>query len=281
MDLPFRLHALQREDAAYIENKHLEFFIELGHERERLNPEFDQLIVPIGDGVINFHKDSQTWSRTYGLGLKQSMSDADLDRLEAIYSERGIRPQIEVCSLADPGLLQKLGHRGYGITDWTSVLMRRFDADELFPPPAKDISIEFVDMQDEPAFTLWRNVLAEGFSTWDDDDLSDPDDSLVYLGSKSVRLYMARFNGEPAGAAAVAILDEIALLIGASTLPQFRKKGIQSALINHRFPAASKEGCKVATIYTTQSSASQANAQRLGFYIIYNQVNFRLDTDKT
>ncbi len=280
MSLPFRLHALQREDAAYIENHHLDFSVELGHERERLNPKFDKLVIPIGDGVINFHKDSQLWSRTFGLGLRESVSDAVLDELEAIYKERGIRPHIEMCSLADPELFLKLGHRGYAITEWTSVLMRPFAEGEEFPKPAEGISIESVDLKDEAAFDEWRNVAVQGFSTMEDDEISDPDDFLVYHGSTTARHYLARYNGEPAGIASMAVLDEIGYLASASTHPDFRRKGIHSALINHRFREAVREGCKVSTIYTVQSSESQANVQKRGFYIIYYEINFRLDADQ-
>jgi GNAT superfamily N-acetyltransferase len=275
MSLPFRLIALQRDDAAYIENKHLEYFIELARERERRNPDFGQLVFPIADGVINFHLDSKEWSRTYGLGLRQNVSDQHLDELESIYRERNIVPHIEVCSLAEPELFTKLGQRRYAITEWASVLIRPFRDDEIFPEPADGITIEEVDMRDEEAFAVWRETTIAGFSTSDDADVSDPDDLLVYHGSSTARHYLARYHGEPAGTAAMAVLDEIGYFASAATDPRFRQKGAHTALINHRLSEARNAGCKVSTVYTLQSSDSQANMQRYGFYIMYNQVNFR------
>ncbi|MCB2211303.1 GNAT family N-acetyltransferase [bacterium] len=272
----FRIHALQRDDVAYLDTVHLDFFNAIGRERQRLFPQHGPQIVPIADGVMNFASNSAYWSRTYGLGLKQEITAEDLDTLEYEFSRRGLDPCIEFNTLADISLMNQLIRRGYTVSEFTNALLRPFDPDETFAPPADGISIEIVDPADRKLFQLWCETFEAGFAAdSEDSDTNTPEQMKVYRGSPEAKLYLARFNGEPAGGAVIAMLGEIGLMIGASTLPQFRRRGIQTALINRRFSDALAAGCEVATIYASQSSGSQHNAERLGFHIIYTQVCFR------
>ncbi len=67
------------------------------------------------------------------------------------------------------------------------------------------------------------------------------------------------------------IRDGVALLFSASTRFQFRKRGVQTALITARLQAAAHAGCDLAMVLTTPGSASERNIQRAGFRVAYTK----------
>lgn len=58
---------------------------------------------------------------------------------------------------------------------------------------------------------------------------------------------------------------------GASTRPEFRRRGVQSALIAQRLQAAYAQGCRLAYAKTSPGSDSQRNLQRAGFELAYSK----------
>jgi GNAT superfamily N-acetyltransferase len=62
---------------------------------------------------------------------------------------------------------------------------------------------------------------------------------------------------------------DIALLSGATTLPAWRRRGVQTALLAHRLDDAAASGCRLACVVTAPGTRSQANAQRGGFSLLY------------
>lgn len=84
--------------------------------------------------------------------------------------------------------------------------------------------------------------------------------------------FLARVDGEPAGAAAVQLSYGLASFFSASTRPGFRRRGVQTALLHARFAAAAAAGCDLATVQTTPGTASQRNVQRAGFTVAYTKV---------
>jgi GNAT superfamily N-acetyltransferase len=73
----------------------------------------------------------------------------------------------------------------------------------------------------------------------------------------------------------------VALLAGASTVPEGRGKGAQHALLEARLRFAREHGCDLAVINTAPGSASQRNAERHGFRIAYTRIKWRLETPKS
>ena len=81
--------------------------------------------------------------------------------------------------------------------------------------------------------------------------------------------YVARVDGALAGGAGLRVSDGIAQFCGASTLPAFRRRGVQSALLRRRLTDARDAGCDVAIVTTQPGSKSNRNAQRQGFALLY------------
>jgi hypothetical protein len=90
----------------------------------------------------------------------------------------------------------------------------------------------------------------------------------------AVRRYLARVNGEPAAAASLYLDPHGCLLSGAATLPQFRRRGCQSALITRRLTDA-RTLTDLAVVTTAFGSASQSNLERAGFRQTHTRTAWR------
>ena len=107
-------------------------------------------------------------------------------------------------------------------------------------------------------------------------------DFLLEIGRLNARrtdlvLYLAELEGRAVGAGALSIHDGVALLAGASTRPEFRRRGAQSALLATRLEAAMDAGCDVAMMGAAPGSASQRNAERRGFRVAYTRTKWAKD----
>ena len=63
----------------------------------------------------------------------------------------------------------------------------------------------------------------------------------------------------------------LAQLSGASTLPAYRRRGVQTALLGERLRWAASQGCDLAVVTTQPGSKSQQNAVRRGFDRLYTR----------
>ena len=90
------------------------------------------------------------------------------------------------------------------------------------------------------------------------------------------RLFLAEIGGRAVAAGALTIDDGVALLAGASTIPDARHRGAQLALLSARLAYASQHGCDLAMMGALPGSGSQRNAERNGFRIAYTRTKWQL-----
>jgi GNAT superfamily N-acetyltransferase len=93
--------------------------------------------------------------------------------------------------------------------------------------------------------------------------------------SQAIDVFLAELDGRAIGTAALVIQDGVALLAGASTIPDGRNKGAQNALLDHRLRFAAEHGCDIAMMGAAPGSGSQRNAERNGFRIAYTRIKWR------
>jgi hypothetical protein len=89
------------------------------------------------------------------------------------------------------------------------------------------------------------------------------------------RLYLARVDGTPAGAAVLRVSDGVGLLANASTLPAFRGRGAQAALVARRTADAAAEGCELMASCAVFGSASHRNLERAGLRVAFTKAVWR------
>lgn len=84
-------------------------------------------------------------------------------------------------------------------------------------------------------------------------------------------LYLAYVEGNAAGAAAMHCHGGVATLAIAGTLPEYRRKGCQTAVLLRRIQDASLSGCDLVVAQSGLMTTSQNNMERCGLRIAFNR----------
>jgi GNAT superfamily N-acetyltransferase len=202
-----------------------------------------------------------------GLGLYDEVTSDGLNRVEEFYLSRGVPCTIVVSPFAHRSLLALVAERGYRIAEFNSVLIRPIVADETFALPP-GISIEPVT----PAtVTALAHAIAQGFA----EHGPVPEDVFTGMAVLPGSLaFLARVGQAVAGGGGGRIIPEarIAALFGAATLPEYRGRGVQTAIIARRLQQAALIGCEFAVVSTQPGSGSQRNMERRGFRLAYTKL---------
>lgn len=220
-------------------------------------------IVPLGGGLSVFARPDSPVNKIIGVGFGQALEEQALAELE----RRGA-VRFEVSTLADPEIAKGLTRRGYTLDQFENVLGLKLPVASRGPAPG-------VDVEPCDATAEWQEVVIEGFCHPDETSghtETFPRDVIEtvmtdFARASGFQRYLARLDGEPAGAASMRVEDGVAFLAGATTLPRFRRRGVQGSLLARRLVDAA--GCELACITTAPGTRSQANAQRQGFSLLY------------
>jgi GNAT superfamily N-acetyltransferase len=209
------------------------------------------------------------------LGIEDEVSPADLDRLEHFYASRGGKAQVDVCPLTRPEFMSMLKERGYAITELNNVLVRELRPEENFPQAPPQLVVRPAEIHEERE---WADIVDRGFRD------EQPGESLAEILAPFFEVpnavpFFAYFDGELAAGAGGMIIPDRKLLAmaGTSTLPRFRRRGLHRALLHARLKLAADAGCELAVIVTQGGSASQRNAERLGFQVAYSKATVQRD----
>lgn len=209
------------------------------------------------------------------MALDGPTSEADFDRLESFYHERKEPVRSEMCPLADPWFVAQFGSRGYRVTEFSNVMARPLAGEES-AAIANDPAANRITMQRLSAdgAQLWGATVADGFAEHPPSVPEIVELMKTFALIPSVECYLARVDGEVAGGGAVSFCDDVAVLFAASTLPAFRGRGVQTALLRKRLERAVEAGSTLAVCVAPPGSTSQRNIARHGFQTLYTRVKF-------
>src|SRR5207302_1661193 len=99
---------------------------------------------------------------TFGLGVLQDATPADLERIEAFYRDRGAAVDHEISPLAGVLLLALLSERGYRPIELTSVMFRPLQGGVRLAGPRNDKSQ--VRIARESELELFAQTATRGWS---------------------------------------------------------------------------------------------------------------------
>ena len=250
----------------------------VGHAVAARDPARGVLVIDIGEGAgVHVGQDSP-FDKVIGLGFEPLDLDA-FARFEEQVLARGGAVRVELATLADPGVGALLTGRGYVLRGFENVLGLRLDettagrlAEGL--PGEVEVTRARDGETDE-----WIRTLNRGFAVPDVFDGPPPTESFdpsvleqVFRDMQSVpgfTRYLARRGGTIAGGASVRLDAGVAQLAGAATLPEHRRRGVQTALLRARLADAACAGCDLAVVTTQPGSVSQQNVTREGFALLY------------
>jgi len=237
---------------------------------QKQRPEIGAAEEPICGGHMIFAGLGSPIGRAVGMGLDQRFTAEDLDRVEEFYRSHDAPPQLDLCPLHDPALFEMLKTRGDAIAELNNVLHRKLMPNEEFPAPPSDREIRrSTPGEAEASAAIVDRAFFPNGAPKEFAGLLAP----LYQMENAVT-FAALVDGKMVACGAGMIIPEhsILALFGAGTLPEFRGRGLQTALLRARMQAATHAGCEYAAIVTNGGTTSQRNAERLGFRVAYSKV---------
>jgi GNAT superfamily N-acetyltransferase len=210
-------------------------------------------------------------TQTFGFGLFAPAAPATLDALEAFLDARGAEVHHEVAPLADPAHLGLLAARGYHPVELTTVLCRPI-ADVAAGARAGAPAVRPARDDERDA---WAELSARGWGGTAELSEFVRGFARVTARAEGTTCFVAEIDGAPVGTAALALHGGVALLAGASTLPEWRGRGAQGALLAARLAHAAGRGCDLAMMGALPGSTSQLNAERAGLRVAYTRTKWR------
>ncbi|MGE0217101.1 GNAT family N-acetyltransferase [Mycolicibacterium sp.] len=239
------------------------------------------LVIPIAGGFACAAEDGSPMNKVVGLGFGGVPQPDVLAEVEHTLAGIGAPVQVELSTLADPDVGAMLTGRGYRLVGFENVLGHPLPGD-TDPVPPRGIDVRPGGAGEIDA---WVDALVEGFSQPDDVGVPTHEEfprDVVARAERDferagVTPYLATCDGAIAGGGSMRLTRGIAQLTGAATVPAFRRRGVQAALLATRLRDAA-DRCDLAVVTTAPGSTSHKNVQRHGFHLLYTRAVLVKDT---
>jgi ribosomal protein S18 acetylase RimI-like enzyme len=223
-----------------------------------------------------------------GLGFDGPISAADLDRLEAFYRSHNAPAQLDLCPYTDPSVLELVSARRYSLAELNNVLYHPIP-NSCHPERSRGTLcspgvLPETDPVEVPAGIhirrgkleeagLFADMLSRCFFEKEDPPEGFADMLAPLFAVPEAVTFVASIDNTPVAAAAGRIIPEhrVFALFGAGTLPAYRGRGIQTALLQTRMKAAADAGCELIVVVTRGGTTSERNCLRLGFRVAYSK----------
>jgi GNAT superfamily N-acetyltransferase len=209
-------------------------------------------------------------TQTFCLGIHERPTERDLDAIERFFTSRGSPVFHEVSPHAGVELYGTLSSRGYKPVELSNVMFQPIGASlGLAVNPA--LRVRAIETHEAE----WYGAIA--IRGWGETPEVLPFLRGFVRSSVDVATcFVAELEGQAIAAAALFIHEGVALLAGASTVPEGRRQGAQRALLDARLRTAVSRGCDLAMMVAAPGSASQRNAERNGFRVAYTRTKWQL-----
>jgi N-acetylglutamate synthase-like GNAT family acetyltransferase len=241
-------------------------------------PESRAIVMPVCGGLAVYAGPASPINKVIGLGFDAPLDLSSIADVEREFRNRDEPVRIELSILADATAGPTLSERGYRLHGFENALGCPLERTATADAPP-DITIETLNDGDA---RLWAEIAVTAFLNLDGTG-SVPDDGLSreqmerelrdYAALPGFVRYLAWIDGNPVGEAALRLDRDsgLAQLAGAGTLPAYRGRGVQKALLQRRLADARAAGCDLAIVTTAPGTRSQENVMRRGFALLYTR----------
>jgi GNAT superfamily N-acetyltransferase len=243
--------------------------------RRRQYPASEPEWIQCGGASAVFDGVNSPCTQTFGLGIFEKLTESTLDTLEGFFFGHGAPVMHEVSPFAGVAVLELLCKRGYSPIELSNVLYR--PVEHLPQPATNNPATATVRITGPQESQLWSQISANGW-THNHPELTG---FMLELGAvTAARAYtvcfLAELDGVPGAAGVLCLHQGVALFGGSSTVPNLRRRGLQSALLRARMRYAADHGCDLAMMVAWPGTESQRNAERQGFRIAYTRTKWLL-----
>jgi len=237
----------------------------------QLHPESGATWIPVAGGFAIFAGIGSVHTQVLGLGIERSVTEEEFDEVEEFFKVRGAGVSMEICPLVDRAILPLLAARGYVIAGFSNMLVRRLPASSP-AIPAGECTVRHCSPTEGE---LWAKTVLEGFSGPEAVTSENVDVLLSLFHQPGTVCLLGMVEGKPAGGGALSVHENVAAMYGASTIPAFRRRGVQSAVIQSLVAEAIDARCDLVYTLTEPGSVSNRTLERQDFRLAYTRVNVR------
>ncbi len=239
-----------------------------------ISEKFGIKVFSIGSACVSIVKkiDILGFNRVIGLGLLQTAAEQMIDDIIFKYKDAEVkRFFIQIHPEASPSQMKEWFEKR-NIRHYNNWIKHYRTVENL---PAIDTELEIKEVGNKSEAETFGEIITKSFD-W-------PDEMKYWFanlaGRKYWKTYLAYDGNLPVASASLYVKDDCGWLSFASTLPDYRGMGAQSALIARRIEDASELGCRVITAETAEDneqkrSQSLQNIQKMGFEVAYIRPNF-------
>jgi GNAT superfamily N-acetyltransferase len=239
--------------------------------RKSLDPGSASTWTECAGALLTFDGIEAPTTQSFGLGLFAELTPASLDEMGAFFFSRGSAAMHEICPHAGPATLQLLCDQGYRPIEISNVLFQPIESLQTRVGP--NVTVRVIAREEA---ALWAGISTRAWTH----EYPELEDFMRQTGELLVNrdgsaCFLGEVEGQPGAAGALFVHEGIALLAGAATVPELRRRGLQNALLQARLQYARDHGCDLCMMVTEAGSNSQRNAERQGFRIAYTRIKWR------
>ena len=227
---------------------------------------------PEGVEIRRFGNAAAFYIKTMPWGLFNSVKGfarADIDRLDDVisfYRERNRVFQMDVDPLGfDSKALKQLAEKGLYQDGFQSVL---YGVPASDPPPLPP-NITIRQIENEADFDHYAGIHCVGSGMDIKHKHHFYNNNIGLLHRPGWKMYLALWDGTPAAVAVMFVDGGIASFTLAATAPEFRRRGLQTALLRWRMHEAYRSGCELVAAQASFDSSSRRNMERIGMRVAW------------
>jgi GNAT superfamily N-acetyltransferase len=183
------------------------------------------------------------------------------------YAGYGRPIRVEVTpAKASPELFTALAQHGLYQSGFYAGLYAELPATQVVPPAGGgQVRVEPADPAE------FADCYVRGFEFPAQRRTALADSVTVLAGRAGVDFYRARLGSRTAGIGMLYRDAGVGYLATAATLPEYRGRGVQTALVRYRLAAATQAGCDLLVGHTGVGSASHRVMERCGLRLAYTK----------
>ena len=242
--------------------------------RSKMEPDSGAEWIEAAGAYAMFDGIESPLTQTFGLGIYEDATGGILSKFETFFKDKNAPVFHEVSPMADASLMALLNERGYQPIELTSVMFQTVEEIKFNPAVNPKITTRIIEAGEEK---VWARTSANGWAT----EMEGLADFMFAFGQVSAMCaggfpFLAEIENEPVAAGMLFVYGGVAMLAGASTVPEGRNQGAQSALLDARLRYAAELGCNLAMMCAAPGSQSQRNAEKNDFRIAYTRTKWQL-----
>lgn len=229
---------------------------------------------PLAGGIVTYAGPAAFANTALAVGLTEPAGDDEAHAILDFHNQHAVDSRIECSPFTAKPLVLALSSLGYTIRMFENI----FAIDLALAPPnvfqtpdIPGLEIRLIDTADEHQLELFARISNSGFLTPEQTSQDLLPITMRFARLPRARSFIATIEDTPVAAGGLELHETVATLYGVTVLPEYRRRGIQQALIAHRLHHAREYNVRLATIGTEPGIPTERNAIRAGFSIAYTK----------